>query len=123
MAEKLRRGKRPRQVETSLWAVSIGTLGMVTAPGEMYSVSGSEVKRKSPFKRTFLLGYAGDYLGFLAPRDVWAQGGWEIEESHMFLPGPRLPLVAGSVEDTLIDHMLSLLKSLRSRGPRAGSGR
>jgi len=121
MAEKLRRGKRPRQVETSIWAVSIGTLGMVTAPGEMYSVSGSEVKRKSPFKRTFLLGYAGDYLGFLAPRDVWAQGGWEIEEAHRFLPGPGLPLVAGTVEDTLIDHMLSLLKSLRSRGSRPGS--
>ncbi len=123
MAEKLRRGKRPRQVETSLWAVSIGTLGMVTAPGEMYSASGAEVKRRSPFRRTFLLGYAGDYLGFLAPRDVWVQGGWEVEEAHMFLPGPGLPLVAGTVEDTLIDHMMLLLKSLRSRGTRPNSGR
>jgi len=123
MAEELRRGKRPRQVETALWAVSVGTVGMVTAPGEMYSISGSEVSRKSPFKRTFLLGYAGDYLGFLAPRDVWEQGGWEVEEAHKFLPGPGLPLVAGTVEDTLIDHMLSLLRSLRSKDTRSGSDR
>ena len=123
MAAELRRGKRPRQVETSLWAVSVGTVGMVTAPGEMYSISGSEVSRKSPFKRTFLLGYAGDYLGFLAPRDVWEQGGWEIEEAHRFLPGPGLPLVAGTVEDTLIEHMLSLLRSLRSRDKGSGSDR
>jgi hypothetical protein len=119
MTEKLRRGKRPRQVETSLWAVSIGTLGMVSAPGEMYSISGREVKRKSPFRRTFLLGYAGDYLGFLAPRDIWEQGGWEVEEAHRFLPGPGLPLVAGTVEDTLVDHMLSLLRSVKSRSARS----
>ena len=122
MTERLRRGKRPRQVETSLWAVSIGTLGMVSAPGEMYSISGREVRRKSPFRRTFLLGYAGDYLGYLAPRDIWEQGGWEVEEAHRFLPGPGLPLVAGTVEDTLVDHMLSLLKSVKSRVARSDTG-
>jgi hypothetical protein len=123
MENSVRRGKSPRQVETAFYAVSIGTLGMVTAPGEMYAQSGDEIKRKSPFKHTFLIGYAGDYLGFLAPRDVWEQGGWDVEEAYKFLPGPGLPLVAGTVEDTLLDHMLSLLRLLASRDSsvRAGS--
>ncbi len=122
MQDSVRRGKSPRQVETVLCAVSIGTLGMVTAPGEMYSQSGREVKRKSPFKHTFLLGYAGDYLGFLATRYVCEQGGWDVDEAHKFLPGPGLPLVAGTVEDTLTDHMLGLLRTLASRGSRARAG-
>jgi neutral ceramidase len=122
MEDSLRRGKSPRQVETVVCAVSIGTLGMVSAPGELYSRSGSEVKRRSPFKHTFVLGYAGDYLGFLAPRDVFEQGGWEVDEAHKFLPGPGLPLVAGTVEDTLTDHMVGLLKMLASRGSRTRAG-
>ena len=118
MEDSLRRGKSPRQVETVISAISIGTLGMVSAPGELYSQSGSEVKRRSPFKYTFVLGYAGDYLGFLAPREVFEQGGWDVDEAHKFLPGTGLPLVAGTVEDTLTDHMVGLLRTLASRGSR-----
>ena len=118
MAEKVRRGKCSRQVETALWAVSIGDLVLMTAPGEMYSDSGKEVKRRSPFSRTFILGYAGDYLGFLAPHTVYEEGGWEVEEAYKYLPGPALPLAAGTVEDTLIDHMLSLARSVKSKGAR-----
>jgi len=122
MQDSVHRGKRPRQVETVLCAVSIGTLGMVTAPGEMYSRSGSEVKQRSPFKYTFVIGYAGDYLGFLATRDVFDQGGWDVDEAHKFLPGPGLPLVAGTVEDTLMDHMLGLLRMLASPGSGTPAG-
>jgi len=116
MAEKVRRGKLSRQVETALWAVSLGNIGMIAVPGEMYCESGREIKRRSPFKRTFVLGYAGDYLGYLAPRDVYEKGGWEVEEAFKYLPGPGLPLVAGTVEDTLVGQMLSLVRSVKSKG-------
>jgi len=119
MAEIVRRGKCPRQVETSLWAASIGNLVLVTAPGEMYCSSGKEVKKRSAFKHTFVLGYAGGYLGFLAPRDVCEQGGWDVEEAFIYLPDPALPLVPGTVEDTLIDHMLSLARSVVPEGKSA----
>jgi hypothetical protein len=118
MAGKVRRGKLSRQVETALWAVSVGNVGMLTAPGEMYCEFGRELKRRSPFKRTLVLGYAGDYLGYLAPREVHEKGGWEVEEAYKYLPGPGLPLVAGTVEDTLIDHMLSLVRSIKSKSAR-----
>jgi neutral ceramidase len=120
MAEKVRRGKLSRQVETELWAVFLGNIGMIAAPGEMYCGFGRELKRRSPFKRTFVLGYTGDYLGYLAPRDVYEKGGWEVEEAYKYLPGPGLPLVAGTVEDTLVDHMLSLARSVKSKGAKQG---
>jgi len=120
MAEKVRRGKLARHVETALWALSVGNIGMITAPGEMYCESGRELKRRSPFRQTFILGYAGDYLGYLAPRDAYQKGGWEVEEAYKYLPGPGLPLVAGTVEDTLIEHMLSLVRSVKSGGATPG---
>ena len=38
----------------------------------------------------------------------------EVEEAYKYLPGPGLPLVAGTVEDTLIDQMVSLVRSVKT---------
>ena len=67
----------PEQFRTPVQALRIGDLGICALPGEPFCQTGLDLKAKSPFKPTFLVGMANDYAGYLPTEDQHALGGYE----------------------------------------------
>ncbi len=64
-AEIKRREEEPVQAELTL--IRAGDTAIVGHPFELFSSLGIQVREGSPFRTTFVLGYCGDYLGYLPP--------------------------------------------------------
>ncbi|MBX9584632.1 MAG: hypothetical protein K2X87_30385 [Gemmataceae bacterium] len=66
------------QVQTTwLQAMLIGDVAIVGVPAEFFTVLGQEVKRRSPFRYTYVAGLANDYVGYLPDRKAHALGGYQ----------------------------------------------
>lgn len=65
---------------TEVQAIRIGDVAIVGLPGEAFTELGLLVKAMSPAARTLVVGYANDYVGYLAPRSEWLDGGYETQE-------------------------------------------
>jgi len=62
---------------TEITAIRIGDTAFVTVPCEYFVEFGLEIKKKSPFSKTFIIELAGDYLGYIARKESFEQGGYE----------------------------------------------
>ncbi|MBU0477073.1 neutral/alkaline non-lysosomal ceramidase N-terminal domain-containing protein [bacterium] len=62
---------------TEITAIRIGDTAFVTVPCEYFVEFGLEIKEKSPFSKTFIIELAGDYLGYIARKESFEQGGYE----------------------------------------------
>ena len=67
---------KPR-FHTPVQVFRIGDLGLVALPGEPFCQTGLNIKAKSPFKQTMLVGMANDYAGYLPTAEQHALGGYE----------------------------------------------
>jgi neutral ceramidase len=67
----------PDRFQTPVQAIRIGDLGLCALPGEPFCQTGLDIKAKSPFKPTMLVGMANDYAGYLATEEQHALGGYE----------------------------------------------
>lgn len=67
---------KPR-FHTPVQVFRIGDLGLVALPGEPFCQTGLNIKAKSPFKQTMMVGMANDYAGYLPTEDQHALGGYE----------------------------------------------
>jgi neutral ceramidase len=75
-----RRQLKPHQGETrSMWiqAMQIGDVYVVGVPAEFFTVLGLEIKRRSPFRNTFVFGLSNDYVGYLPNRAGFQKGGYQ----------------------------------------------
>jgi neutral ceramidase len=63
----LRAAGTPLRAE--LQAITVGEVGLVGTPFELFNGPGQAIRAWSPFGVTFVLGYANDYLGYLPPTD------------------------------------------------------
>ena len=71
----------PGQVNLKLQALRIGELGIVAIPCEVFAEIGLEIKRKSPFKPTFVIGLANGYNGYLPTPEQHILQGYETWRS------------------------------------------
>lgn len=90
-------------------AIRIGDIAVAGLPGEAFTALGTTIKATSPARMTFVVGYAGDYAGYLAPRYAWADGGYEVAE------GPW-SLVSGAGAEALTEAAVRMVGDLWSSG-------
>jgi hypothetical protein len=67
----------PERFKTPVQALRIGDLVVCALPGEPFCQTGLDIKAKSPFKPTMLVGMANDYAGYLPTEEQHALGGYE----------------------------------------------
>jgi hypothetical protein len=67
----------PARFKTPVQALRIGDLGICALPGEPFCQTGLDIKAKSPFKPTMMVGMANDYAGYLPTEEQHALGGYE----------------------------------------------
>ena len=92
----------PPTVAIKLQAISIGELAIVTVPCEVFAGIGLEIKRRSPFKTTFVIGLANGYNGYLPSPEQHALGGYETwRSSWSYLETEASTKITASVLDQL----------------------
>ena len=71
---------KPTQGETrTMWlqAMQIGDVYVVGVPAEFFTILGLEIKRRSPFRNTFVFALSNDYVGYLPSREGFKNGGYQ----------------------------------------------
>ena len=96
--ESWRTGVLSPPVVAEVQAVRIGALAAVTAPGEIFTQIGSEVKARSPFAETFFVGYANGSIGYVPVPEAYADGGYEVNDASQVDPGAAAILTEGCLD-------------------------
>jgi len=108
--EAARQGKKQEPARSVISAVRVDDMALVGIPAELFVEIGMEIKRRSPFKSTFVMGYAGKVVGYIPTRKAFEEGGYEVDTAYKFYGlTPFLPEVHDRTEQTA----LRLLASLR----------
>ena len=71
----------PKNVALKLQTIALGDLAIVAIPCEVFADIGLEIKRKSPFKQTFIIALANGYNGYLPTPEQHVLGGYETWQS------------------------------------------
>jgi len=93
--------------QTSLYALRMGDVALVGIPGEMFASLGLDIRRRSPFRHTFVIGLANGSLGYIPDREGYELGGYQA------WAGWHSPFETGTGE-AMVDHALDMLKDLHS---------
>jgi neutral ceramidase len=75
---------------------------LISFPGELYTEIGMRIKAGSPFHRTYVLGLANDYVGYVPTRKAISEGGYSEDVRK----------VDADAEDVVLAHSLSLLNQV-----------
>jgi hypothetical protein len=70
----------PKQGEertTWLQVVLIGDVAIVGVPAEFFTVLGQDIKRRSPFRYTYVAELANDWIGYLPDKKAFDLGGYQ----------------------------------------------
>lgn len=67
-------------VAAEIQGIRIGECVFISAPMEVLVETGLEVKRTSPFRRTFIASISNGYLHYAPPASYYPRGGYEVTE-------------------------------------------
>lgn len=74
---------QPPTVPVNITVASIGEdVAFVGFNVEMLTEIGMEIKKGSPFKHTFIITHCNGASGYLAPAELYKEGGYEVTSSH-----------------------------------------
>jgi len=98
----------PRQGEartTLLTVMRLGEVALVGIPGEMYARLGLDLRRRSPFRHTILIGLANEEIGYIPDRQAYEDGGYQTwVGTHC--------LVAPGTGEAMVEQALAMLEEL-----------
>jgi hypothetical protein len=88
--------------EQTSWvqAMLIGDIAIVGVPAEFFTVLGQDIKRRSPFRYTYVAELANDYIGYLPDKKAFELGGYQTWTGlHSFAaPGTGERVVDAAIE-------------------------
>ena len=96
------RANLDKTYDVEMYAFSVGDLGFVTAPYEMFDKQGLTIKEGSPFAATFVITCANDGIGYIPDRQGFEINCYEANNGK-FLPG---------MGETLADEYVKMLEGL-----------
>lgn len=86
-------------------ALSMGDVGIVFAPYEMYDTNGMQIKARSPFEMTFVCGYTNNAFGYIPSATGFQNGGYEVDACTF----------AAGTGEILVEEYLRLLTEIREK--------
>ena len=90
-------------IEAEVQTFGLGDVGIVALPGEIFVELGLEIKKKSPFKHTFILTLSNNSIGYIPNADAFDYGAYEVEVSE----------IAKGQGERLVESSLGLLKKMK----------
>lgn len=105
---KQRKVLAPKQGEertTWIQAILIGDVAIVGVPAEFFTVLGQDIKRRSPFRYTYVAELANDWIGYLPDKKAFELGGYQTWTGlHSF--------AAPDTGERVVDAAVQLLEEL-----------
>jgi neutral ceramidase len=93
---------------TWIQAMLIGDVAIVGVPAEFFTKLGQEIKRRSPFRYTYVAELANDWIGYLPDRKAFDLGGYQTWTGlHSF--------AAPGTGEAVVDAAVELLRELHKR--------
>lgn len=77
------RNLQDQDIQIDQIAFSIGDTAFISFSGELFTEIGLQIKARSPFKHTYIIGLANGYVGYVPTREAIGQGGYEVETRHV----------------------------------------
>lgn len=112
---KSRLGKSRRKIEgllvsdgnalVRLQALQLGPAALVALPGEVFVELGLEIRSQAAQETVFVVGYANESIGYVPTESAYAEGGYEVDVSHL----------ASGAGETLLFEAVSCLQAATSR--------
>lgn len=85
-------------------ALSMGPVGIVFAPYEMYDTNGMQIKERSPFEMTLVCCYTNNAFGYIPSEMGFKNGGYEVDACTF----------AAGTGEILVEEYLRLLNEIRN---------
>lgn len=63
---------------TWLHGIAFGDVALLGVPGELFTALGLEIKRRSPFRHTLVVGLANDWIGYIPTTADFDRGGYQV---------------------------------------------
>ena len=63
--------------KTWVQVILLGDIAFVGVPGGLFGELGMEIKRRSPFRFTYIVGLANDYIGYMPDNEAFNLGGYQ----------------------------------------------
>ena len=101
----LGRSRMPKDAgkDIQMAALSLGQVGMIFAPYEMYDTNGMQIKARSPFEMTLICGYTNNAFGYIPSALGFQNGGYEVDACTF----------AAGTGETLAEEYLKLLNEVK----------
>lgn len=93
-----KRENRPVPIEQT--CIAVGGTALISFPGELFTEIGMEIKRQSPFNRTYIIGLANGEIGYVPTRRAITEGGYAVSTRE----------VDAAAEDIVTANSLALLE-------------
>jgi hypothetical protein len=94
-----------RERATWVQALRVGDVAFVGVPAELFTKLGQDIKRRSPFRYTYVAELANDWIGYLPDQAAFALGGYQT------WTGLHCPAAPGTGE-AVVDEAVRLLEEL-----------
>jgi hypothetical protein len=106
-----RKALAPHQGEVRkdwLQVLRIGDVAFVGVPGELFAKLGLGIKRRSPFRYTYVIGHANGCIGYIPDREAFDLGGYQVwSGGHSF--------VAKGTGEAIVEESVRLLNDAYKR--------
>ncbi|MFA6568341.1 MAG: hypothetical protein WCS96_09035, partial [Victivallales bacterium] len=90
---------------TWLQVIRLGNIAIVGIPGELFASLGIEIRRRSPFRWTYLVGLANGTIGYIGDSAAYRLGGYQLWS------GQHSPSAPGTGE-ALVEQAVAMLSEL-----------
>ncbi len=91
--------------QASLQVIRLGDVALVGVPGELFGRLGLEIRRRSPFRHTYVVGLANGTIGYIGDRRAYELGGYQL------WAGMQSPSAPGTGE-AMVEQALAMLGEL-----------
>jgi len=91
--------------QTWLQTIRLGDVALVGVPGELFASLGLEIRRRSPFRWTYVIGLANDTIGYIGDFEAYRLGGYQL------WAGQHSPSAPGTGE-ALVEQAVAMLLAL-----------
>lgn len=115
----MRKELAPRQGQeqtTWLQVMRLGDVAIVGVPAEFFTKLGLDIKKRSPFRNTFIAELANDWIGYVPDQDAFQLGGYQVWTGYHSYCGP-------GTGERIVDEIIEMLRLLRETGSAVDSGK
>ncbi len=91
--------------KTWLQVLLLGDVALVGVPGELFTGLGRAIKRRSPFRYTYIVELANDYIGYIPDAEAYRLGGYQVWTGYH-------SYVAQGTGEMIVDEAVRVLDSL-----------